>query len=806
MYIARFFTVESQDGKKIIKDQPLKNHLLNVSQLAKGFGRKVNLSNFMQLAGLLHDMGKYSEEFQAYISTQRENEELSLRNGKYTRTRSDVDHGVYGAKYIYENYAHKSEVDHVTAEILMIITCYHHGGLPDCIDQNGVTPIINRFATIDRIKLAKVTKIYFEEINEDIETLFQKAKTEIIKFLGVISASKMKDGNFFYNLLIKLVYSMLIDADRLDSMCSEDGEDAWKQYLFCVDSPRPWLQYQKSLEIHMEKLKRKAVKNAGEQNVNRIRNEIYQDCGLMAGKDTNIYQLTVPTGGGKTLSSMNFAINHNQLKNRTRIIYVIPFTTIIEQNADVFRKALGEDCDLLENHSNVIDEHKAEDYELMATRWDNEVVVTTMVQFLNTFYAKGTQSLRRMHNLINTTIIFDEIQTLPIKCVNLFNSVINFLSLLNTTIVLCTATQPNLQSSSIKEVKAKEIIKDVDKKFEVLKRVEVVNDCRKEKYNASETINYILEKKKELNSLLVVLNKVKSAQEIYSKLVVQVNSEVKLFHLSSRMAPQHKKDVLEEMKIALENHDQVICISTPVIEAGVDISFEAAIRNLTKLDSVAQTAGRVNRNGEKNIGMCYVINYDEGSYANLIEIDVGAKYSWELMEQSKQYGDVLMPRAIHYYFEKFYNNADISCSFNYPIDKTFIYELLTRKQENINLNSGNELKTPIRFCRFQIAEAAAKFEVIDGEMVSVIVPYKKGIKIIDEIHQLDQFSSTKHRKEIMEKVKPFVTNIYRHDLKILLTQGAIYMNDVLGVYILSMGYYDSNLGLRSEASAEAFCL
>lgn len=795
MYLARFLAAKDKNGNIEIKGQLLKQHLNHVSRLAEHFGKKVRLSNFMRLAGLLHDMGKYSAEFQKYIKEESERAYL----GDIAKKSSHIDHGVYGAKFIYEKYAGSDAINRMTAEILMVICCCHHGGLPDCTNKVGALTVINRIESIALSQLEAVLALFNKEIAIDLEELFTMAKNEMECALQVLTANGKKECFFYFNLIVKLVYSMLVDADRLDSMCFELGEQEWEKYLEDPDFDEHLTTYQKNLEQYMQQISERNVENEGMLKVNQVRQEILDECRKKANEKGGIYDLTVPTGGGKTLSSMAFALDHNRVNHKGRIIYVIPFCTIIEQNAEVFREALGNECDLLEHHSNVIDENKAEDYKLLSTRWSNDIIVTTMVQFLNSLYGRGTQDIRRLHNLAGSTIIFDEIQTLSLKCLNLFNSAINFLSsVLNTTIVLCTATQPDLNSRYICEVDKKQIINEVDQKFQVLKRVAVINNCTRKKYTLDETVDYVLEKKQPVRSLLVVLNKVNSAVKVFRALQKKTDHTIRIFYLSSRLAPQHRKDVLQLLREALENRESLICVSTAVIEAGVDISFEAAIRNITKLDSIAQTAGRVNRNGENKQGFCYVINYDEGTYSNLMEIEIGAIHSRDIMEE---YDDILMPNAMSAYFQNFYASGDNSCKFNYPVDNTSIYDLLTRGNHNL---IGSAADCPIIICQIQFKEAAEKFEVIDADMVSLIVPYVNGKSIIDQMQAMNAYTPMKDRKNVLELAKPYTAGVYRNAIKGLLDQGAIYSNEALGVYILSEGYYDNQLGVVYEAQGENF--
>lgn len=663
MYIARF---RSNDLKK----QPLKDHITNVAKLAKSFGKKVDLSRTMELLGYIHDMGKYSDHFQKYI------QKVCLENKKF---QDKPDHGVYGAKFIYEKIGNGHT--EYFQEIFALVIAYHHGGLPDCekgLEENTLEHRITNPKKTEDFLI--VYNRFRSEIKIDLETLFDESCKEMEKFLCKLA--KLADREFQINLIVKLIYSMLIDADRLDSMCFK--EDINIQH-YIESKNNVWNKYSFIFEDYIRQLE-KTLNN----DVDKIRSQISEECLNYAKNAEGIYTLTVPTGGGKTLASMRFALQHNKIQKKQRIIYIIPYTTIIEQNAEVIRKALNYKCDLLEHHSNIVEDNEQEDYKLLTERWENDIVFTTMVQFLNTFYGKGTQDVRRLHNMMNATIIFDEVQTVPVKSMALFNSAINFLYYSgNSTIILCTATQPGLNQCygvRIQDIKG-EIISDIKQRYKQLRRVKIVNQCKEQEYTLEEATEFILNQKQKVKSLLMVVNKIKTAEYLYKNLKMKTKSNI--MFLSSNLCAEHRKDVLKKLKEELEEKSDIICISTSLIEAGVDISFEVAIRSNTKLDSIAQVAGRVNRNGNNNIGYCYIINLNEGSYDKMLEIRIGGERTRTIFRNYPM-EEVLNPKIIEQYFKEYFLEKEIQKNFYYPFEdkRTHqtkeIYDLLNRK--NIKKN------------------------------------------------------------------------------------------------------------------------
>ncbi len=798
MYIARF---RNDDLKK----QMLKDHVLNVVKASSVFAKKVNLEATLKLIGLLHDMGKYSDEFQNFISKQYSRAVKDMDEYLYKPERSGFDHGVYGAKYIFERVSKDNPLKKNVSEILALIIGYHHGGLPDCEDENGKIVLLERLKKIENVELDKVAERFFEEISEDLEMLFDEACKEISIFFS--SLKNITGREFLINLIVKVLYSMLIDADRLDAMCFDMHEDI-ECYLEKEKSGKDiWEEYSAKLEkylIFLNESKEKAENL--EVRVKDVRRQISDECMETAGAVEDVFWLTVPTGGGKTLSSMRFALNHNRIRGKERIIYVIPYTSIIEQNAAAVRKALFYECDLLEHHSNVLEDNKSEDYKLLTERWDSAIVFTTMVQFLNTFYSAGTQNMRRLHHLMNATVIFDEVQTVPVKCMYLFNSAINFLRLLgNSTIVLSSATQPNLDKVDIPVILQRgrrELIKDVAEKFSELKRVEVVNCIGEKKYNIEQAVAFILEKKIMARSLLVVLNKVISAELIYQEL--KKRTDIKIILLTSYFCPVHRGDILRELYDDLERERDVILISTCLIEAGIDISFDAAIRNLTKMDSIIQTAGRVNRNGKLKKGFCYVIDMEEGDYSNMPEVKIGGIHTNEIFSMCGD-EDVISQQWIEQYFIEYFGDREIEKQFNYPINggKNNLYTMLSVSRRNIRReNSGNpEFGLWIRF-----SDAARKFCVIDQDMYTLIVPYADGIVHMNEIESANAYTSLAERKRLLERAKKYSISVYSYQLEKLKKAGAVTYNEVLGVYLLGSGNYSAEKGLLFETIVESYML
>ena len=350
-----------------------------------------------------------------------------------------------------------------------------------------------------------------------------------------------------------------------------------------------------------------------------------------------IYSLTVPTGGGKTLASLRFALHHAQRYKMDRIIYVVPFTTIIDQNADIVRKILDghdpnetRDVVVLEHHSDLTPEEQGWREKILTENWDAPIIYTTSVQFLGTLFGAGTRSARRMHQLANAVLIFDEIQALPIKCIHLFNNAINFLvQQCGSTAVLCTATQPLLDrvdpakgAIAIPPPPDGELMPDVRGLFQDLRRVDIINRRKAGGWTYEEIAEHAAAEVRRVNNCLVIVNTKEAAQTLY-----QLSKERKAFavhHLSTNMCPAHRKLVLAKVRKQLWKSERMLCISTQLIEAGVDVDFGSVVRFTAGLDSIAQAAGRCNRNGKSSEpAKVHIVNPRDENLGMLAEIRIG---------------------------------------------------------------------------------------------------------------------------------------------------------------------------------------
>ncbi len=503
--------------------QALYDHLHGAGRLASGF--EDEFADISRTAAVLHDVGKVAQQFQTYL----------LSDDGH---RGDVQHARQGAFVVNDFFESKGEIEEIAKEILELAISKHHGGLPDCIDESGNRAFLLGFTESDKSN----EKYAYQEIKRglnglalDLQSNFRGSAEDIACFLKKIKSLRLsKDSIYFYlGLLVKLIYSRLVDADRTDAACFETR----KQY-------RPNAVDWQNLISRLDKNMRSFDSSS---EINRIRHQINEQCCLAGARETGIYRLSIPTGGGKTLASLNFALHHALKTGKRRIIYVIPYLSITTQTAKTFRDVLGLNSDsdvLLEHYSTAgmqrsadVADNASSEFEdagehqrkLAAERWDNPIIVTTMVEFLETVMSARGTKLRKFHNMADSVIIFDEIQSLPMNTINLFNEIVSFLSkITNSTILLCSATQPLLEKTKRENLLLSEkpdLIAETESYEDKLRRTRIVASA--ENKSCDELGQIIYQQARKNGNCLAIVNLKKEAREIFQCLErLDVNHEL----------------------------------------------------------------------------------------------------------------------------------------------------------------------------------------------------------------------------------------------------------------------------------------
>lgn len=635
----------------------LDEHLRGVARIAADFAADFDSRDWASIAGLWHDLGKYSSEFQRYIKlVSGYNLEAHI---EIEGAPSRVDHSTAGAIHAVRQFDKHGR-------ILAYLIAGHHAGLPDWHSgETGGKALSIRLGVEQNHLLDRIPS---QTIPQEILT---QAKP----------TTKPHGGTDGLHLWLRMLFSCLVDADFLDTekFMNIDQAGARSGYRDLASLLTDFDQYMKNKSASAEPTP-----------VNAIRADILRQCRETAALEPGLFSLTVPTGGGKTLSGMAFALRHAVQHNKQRIIYVIPYTSIIEQTAGIFRDIFGDN--VVEHHANLDPDKEDARSRLATENWDAPVIVTTNVQFFESLFATRTSRCRKLHNIVNSVVVLDEAQLLPPEFLQPIVDVMNQLaSHYGVTFVFSTATQPALgsfQSFGGKPFRGldgmREIMDDPDGLYRQLKRVEVsvpidLQTSRSWESVADELLTH--------PSVLCIVSRRDDARELHRLMTAKEDGKDTL-HLSALMCGEHRSKVIADIKSQLKRNEPVRVISTQLVEAGVDVDFPVVYRALAGLDSIAQAAGRCNREGKQN-GLGRVVVFVPQKPAPPGLLRQAAQISVSLL--SGREGNVLGRDLAKQFFEHLYVRAP-------SLDKHGIHDLLTRDA---------------RDCQIQFRTVAEKFRLID---------------------------------------------------------------------------------------------
>ncbi|MDN5880814.1 MAG: CRISPR-associated helicase Cas3' [Nitrosospira sp.] len=645
----------TQDADGGWREHSLEEHLREVSLLARDFAQPFGGAEWAALAGLWHDLGKYREAFQRYIKSASGYAVDAHLEGKKGR----VDHSTAGAIHAIAEFG-------IHGRILAYLIAGHHAGLPDWYTSETAGAALS---------------IRVHQANLLTETLSQPISPDILRQNK--PAGSIPGGREGFALWVRMLFSCLTDADFLDTERFMDENRA---------TERSGLPQLSNLRVLFERHMAKKSGSAAQTSVNRVRAEVLRQCRARASDDPGLFSLTVPTGGGKTLSSMAFALDHAIKHGKRRIIYAIPYTSIIEQTAKIFRDVLGDA--VIAHHSNLDPDEETVQSRLATENWDAPVIVTTNVQFLESLFAARTSRCRKLHNIVNSVVVLDEAQLLPPEFLQPILNAINLLTkYYGVTFVFSTATQPALNSRSgfgwhFKGLEGvREIMQDRDALYCDLERVTVRLPDDFHQPNTWEDIAQALQQHE---SVLCIVNSRADCRELHRLMPKGT------VHLSALMCGAHRSYVLAEIKQKLKDGEPVRVISTQLVEAGVDIDFPIVYRAMAGLDSIHQAAGRCNREGRFKRGTVWVFVPPKPAPAGLLLKAEQAAIS--MLFDYK--GDPLARALLQPYFEKLYAQADL--------DEQRIGDFL---------KAGDEFEVQFR-------SAAAKFNLVDESGYQpIFVPY-----------------------------------------------------------------------------------
>lgn len=785
--------IRKVDGKKYI--QTVEEHCRGVAEIAAELLRDIGLEKTVYLAGMVHDLGKFSENFKNYIEKAADGEKVQ---------RGSVNHTFAGVRFLLEKHSDEqlSGFSDIVLEILAYAVGAHHG-LFDCVDDNNNNGFTKRIQKegIDYLNAAQeFLKICCSK--QDIEDLLKQSEKEILPIFNKIE--KLADNadakiqntqiTFYIGFLARLILSAIVEADRSDTSQFMNGYSE----KTVKNISKIWINCIKNVE---QKLSTMPL----DKPINQTRAQISALCAEAGNLESGIYRLNLPTGAGKTLTSLRYALHHALKHNKKRIIFTMPLLSIIEQNAGIIHDYIGNEELILEHHSNIVETDENDELdkrELLVESWDAPIIITTMVQLLNTLFAGKTANIRRMQALCNSIIVIDEVQTVPDKMLSLFNLALNFLAkICNATIILCSATQPCFEKTMYPLDKSvKDLITLTKEQETVFKRVRLEYKGEMDCEELADFAAGILE---ENNSLLLVCNTKNEAAVMFNLLCSKIK-DVKAFHISAGMCTAHRKETIKEMQEALENKQQkVLCVSTQVIEAGVDVSFARVIRLLAGMDNIVQATGRENRNREfDGLAPGYIVRLKGEVLKGLSEIEVAKNAAANLLVKYKNnpqiYDDDLMSaKAVNEYYKSLYEN--VKSGYHDFYIESVRDSILNLMSCNGNVDSGKIPEYNKYFMHQALKTAGGLFTVFDESSIDIIVPYNRGKEIIQEVFAVGDKDYEK-LKAILKEAKLYTVSLFKYQKIKLEEQGALIFVPNAGVYILQDGYYDELTGLNLNQS------
>lgn len=724
MQIISHLYIDKETGGKVI--QTNNEHQRGVSELAAYFAGKFGMPAWGRTLGTLHDKGKERIAFQQYI---RRVNDLPV-DGKIKT--EEHNHAFVGGLLSYKAMG-RAVNNLLTNQIIS-----HHSGLHDWDD-------------VESVLFEKIIPAEIDSHNINID------KTTLIKELRDFPLSSPNVEMKYFNHLSRLLFSCLIDADRLDTERFMDLE-SWKKRK----NSSTLADLLPRLESYLNRLQTNAV----DSEVNSIRRKVMAQCKKMSSFPKGFYSLTVPTGGGKTLASLLWAMKHSVHNNIERIIIAIPYTSIIVQTAGLLKSIFGEE-NVLEHHSNfnpddIKNEEKREKAKLATENWDYPIIVTTNVQLFESMYSNKPSVCRKLHNIVNSVILLDEVQTLPTDFLQpIVDALKAYQSLFGASVLFVTASQPVLsgliEGSNPKESfdGIKQITEIIPKEFALhdkLRRVKLNIDEKGRTYDeiAAEIANY--------KKVLCIVNTRKDAKELYDRLP----DDGMKFHLSRMMCPKHINKTIETIKSLLKDKKTSVIrvIATQLVEAGVDIDFPVVFRQEAGLDSVLQAAGRCNREGTVKIGTTFVfslggenrIPYGSMAAANNARKNLSAVSDW------------FAPETMTEYFLQLYSRKT-------TFDKKELRNYLCNPEE------------------LYFEKASSEFKLIEDDGINVVVNWENSMELV---HQLKDYGYT---YSLMKNLSQYTVGLHKSDFRKLVEFGAV-EEVVEGIYVLyDRSQYNADTGI-----------
>ena len=714
-----------KDGNKIT--QTVVQHSLETAAYAFEKLKPFKFGSLAYAAGLIHDMGKFTSNYKQYIE--------DTVSGKPT-VRGSVNHTFAGVIYMMETY-HDNTSDQavrLAAELIAYAAGAHHG-LFDALDLDGKNGFLYRVEK-DREVIAynEAKRAFFQETitEEEFRKIFFKAVDETREFITKLQSSDMSFGLCKANLT-RIILSAVIYGD-------------WKSTReFMKQTKDP--EYHTSWENTRKEVEEKLKMFPSDTAINRIRQNISRQCAEKASSSSGIYRLHVPTGGGKTYSALRYSLKHASINGKKRIINVIPLLSILDQNAKEIKEIMPENVRILEHHSDAVSRIKEDEedlYKYLTDTWDVPFVVTTLVRLLETFFGNKTADIGRLCSVCGSVIVIDEIQNLPIKSTLMANSMMNFLSVFcGTTFVLSSATQPEFEDTKepIMFAHDPDIVSLSKNQLSVFDRADIINNTALpiDIEALADLSTEIMEKR---FSCLMIVNTKKQAKELYKRICENTKGKkVSVFLLYDWECGKHRKDILDiitkklkqvQKNYGREDQEKIICVSTVLVEAGIDFSWDTVIRTLGGISNLIQSLGRCNRSGEYPVrGQMYIVRMKNNEEYLPEEMDA-AKSAAQGICCVKTGKDLTSEQAVNIYYKRMFGT--LSKKIGYPVIyknvSASLYDLMKKGSFAANSWEEYELRQPFKYI-------ASEYKVFDEDKTPVIVPYGDGKNIIETLEKLD---------------------------------------------------------------------
>ncbi len=717
------------------------------------------------------------------------------------QTREKLNHSAAGMRWLWEQTAGQSDSVRLAGQMAALAIGCHHNGRCDYLSPDGGQPWLERMCSQQAQGLYEesVDAFFFDCCTwQEMESLIQAAALEVAALYkrakpilpkGEDRQQRQDALQFGLGLAQRLLFSALVDADWTDT-ASFMGQTPLPSFPSDRQRQEVWDLLSDRMEGFIRAMK-------AERPIDLLRQEISAQCLSAAQRlPAGIYRLYVPTGGGKTYSALRFCVETARRQNAQRLFYFAPYKSITRQNTDNIRRALGAEY-VLEHHSDVLFEPDQQDQReqwlALSQRWQGSpVICTTMVQLLNTLFAAPRQNVRRLAALAGSVLLLDEVQALPLRDTCLLTLALNTLvHLFGCTVILCTATQPDLTQIPypLQFSRDKDLVPDYQARFQQFRRTRIVPPAVPGAQSLPAIADFVAGLLEKNRSILVILNTKGTVNRLFDALAPLMPPGCPLFCLTTYLCQQHRDDVLAQITRRLRDGQPLVCISTQLIEAGVDLSFDCVVRDLAGLPSIAQAAGRCNRHGDAGCRPVYLIECAGEHLDTLPEIYDGREITRALLAQLPPGTDLLSPQVIQMYYQRYYSGPRHRLDMQYPVSPggcaaTTMVDLLSSNPRGVQafLEQGRRPERLKDLCQaFGTAEAA--FEAIPGETLPVLVPYGAGR---DKLLRLQSAGGT---PALLRELQPYTVSLSRSQCQRL--GRALYPLLDGAALVLREPYYDS---------------